>query len=499
MTDKKTIIKLILSSKMKFAMLILCLGFVSVSSCFSQMTLQEAVNTATKKNNGIKACQKTVDYQTSSIAVAKGRYMPTISLEAAYTHMNDDLTIDLNPIRSAMIQLEVLDQVNFANMQSMLQTGQPLSAEAQAIVQQAALQQLNAKIPAFESTMKEQNFPSASITLQQPIFTGGKIGAGIDAAKAQKEMADAKLNTQVQTVTTDVVTYYLNVLLAKENLDVRQHIYDGVKKHYNLAEKSLLVGLIANNDKLRADVALSEAERNLFEAQQTLEIAKYALASVLEYAEGTLPEPSEKLKFSEPEITLSQAISDAKHQNVNLLQLHSAAKALHAKADASKGDYYPTIYGFGKYNACRHYLSILDPEWAVGIGLKYDLFTGKRRINEYEANKSEAESIEYTALDAERKIELLCRTQYMRMNLAKDSYKKLEVTAAQAEENLRLNSKRFEEGLGTSLEALDAELNLEGVLLKKAATLSEYFNAMYSLYETAGKSDEFVKFWSNKN
>lgn len=484
---------------MKFAMLTIGLGLFAATGCFAQMTLQEAVNTATGKNNGIKSYQKAVETKTDEIAVAKGRYMPTVSLEAAYTHLNDDLTIDLNPIRSAMIQLEALDQVNFANIQAVMKYGQELSADQQALVKTAAMQQLNSQIPAFKAVMKEQNFPSASITLTQPIFTGGKIEAGVKAAEAQKDLANAKLNSESQTVTTDVVTYYLNVLLAKENLSVREHVLEGVKKHENLAEKSLLEGLIANNDKLRADVALSEAERNVYEAQQKLEIAKSALASVIEYKDGTLPELSETLKYADPQIQLNDAIAAAKNENVNLLQLRSGAKALNAKAEASKGDYYPTIYGFGKYNAFKHYLSILDPDWAIGIGLKYDLFTGKKRINEYEANKSDAESMEYLTLDAERKIELLCRTQYMQMNLAKDSYKKLETTAAQAEENLRLNSRRFEEGLGTSLEALDAELNLEGVLLKKAAALSDYYNAMYSLYQTAGKSDEFVKYWTNNN
>ena len=85
----------------------------------------------------------------------------------------------------------------------------------------------------------------------------------------------------------------------------------------------------------------------------------------------------------------------------------------------------------------------------------------------------------------------------MNMNLAKDSYLKLETTKTQAEENLRLNSKRFEEGLGTSLEALDAQLALEGVLLKRVAALSEYYQNMSALYQTIGKTSEFVNFWAN--
>lgn len=465
----------------------------------AQATLGSAVQTAVRNNNGIKSYQKALESKQEAVSSSWGRFAPTITLDASYTHLDDKLSIDLAPLRTAIIQLQVSDQVNMANLKSLTLTGQPLSAEAIAVAQQQAFGQLDAALPPFVATLKKQNFPAASITVKQPIFTGGKILAGVDAAKAQRDMAEVKLASESETIISDVVSYYLSVLLAEENVKVRTDIYNGVKKHQELAEKSLLQGLIAQNDKLRADVAMSEAERNLNEANEKLQIAKSALASVLDINESEMQNPTETLAYHESNIDLKSFIDEAKSNNCNIKQLSSAVKALNAKADAQCADYYPTIYGFGKYNAFQDYLSALDPKWAVGIGLQYELFNGFRRTNDYQAAKADAQSVEYMAKDAERKIELLCRTQYMSMNLAKDMFLKLETTAEQAKENVRLNSRRFETGLGTSLEALDAELTLEGVLLKRVAALSEYYKYMSALYNTAGKTEEFVKFWTDSN
>lgn len=483
-------------SKTKKYLLMLLLGASSAFTMNAQMTLPGAVEMAIKKNNGIKSYQKTLESKEEQVSVSWGRFAPTITLEASYTHLDDKLDIDLAPIRSAMIQLQAADQLTFANIQAQMK-GTPLTAEQQGAVMKQATAKLEQALPAFVSTMKEQNYPAARLTLKQPIFTGGKIVAGVDAAEAQRDMAKVKLDGETEGLISNVVSYYLNVLLAQENVKVRQSVYEGVKKHQERADKLMLQGVIANNDKLRADVALAEAERNFNEAKEKLNIAKSALSSVLELSEENMQNLSENLEFANINLDIKSFIQDSKANNTNLLQLRAAEKALNAKADAKNADYYPTVYGFGFYNAFDNYLSALDPKWGVGVGLQYDIFKGFQDKNEYESNKAEAESIEYLAKDAERKIELLVRSQYMNMNLAKDSYLKLETTKTQAEENLRLNSKRFEEGLGTSLEALDAQLALEGVLLKRVAALSEYYQNMSALYQTIGKTSEFVNFWAN--
>ncbi len=476
------------------SLLLLLSLIISSLGANAQMSLNQAIEISLRNNYGIKSQEKMLESKKESIAAAWGNYAPTIALEASYTHINDEIKLDLNPIRSAMVQLHTLDNLQIANLDNALKTGKPLTPEQQKFATTLIQSKLEQALPSFEKRMKEQNFPSGKITLMQPIFTGGKIIAGVNAAEALYDVSKSKLKAQIDQTINEVTNSYYTVLLAEENMKVRQDIMEGIKKHQQRTERVYKEGVIANNDKLRADVALAEAERNFKEAQDKLSLARMALASALDTNETAVRELSDKLEYRDVKIAVNTCIEEAKNNNSNLVQLRYSILALKQKLNAKEAEYYPTVYGFGFYNLFKNYLSVLDPEWGVGLGLKYEIFSGLRTKNDAAAINSEIESLELMARDIERKIELLVRSQYMNMELAKDSYEKLDNTKIQAEENLRLNNKRFEEGVGTSFDALDAHLALEGVLLKRLSYLNDYCQNLSNLYLTMGKSTSYNEF-----
>jgi outer membrane protein TolC len=483
--------------RIKSLMIYTLLLLFAVNCSQAQLTLSTAVNKAISANKGIKSYQKSFEAKQEQVSVSWGRYMPSVSLDAFYNYIDKDVAIDLNPIRSAMIQLQSGNSVNFANLEALLKTGTPLTDQEKAQILAGAKAQLEKAMPEekFKEILKERAFPQALISLKQPIFTGGKITAGVDAANAQKDMAETKVNTETESLINNVIANYLNVLLAKENLRVRTEVLEGIKKHADRAEKLLLQGVIANNDKLRADVALAEADRNEYEAKEKLNLAYLALKSVLESNDENI-ELSESLKYAESNLNIDNLILAAKDNNPILNNLRASTKALNAKADSKYADYFPTIFGYGFYNVFDHYIAAEEPKWGIGVGMHYELFDGMMRTNEYQSSKAEAEAVNLMTQETERKIELLLRSQFMNYKIAQDQYNKLEKTLLQAEENYRLNEKRFEEGLGTSLEALDAQLALEGIKLKRVSALSDYYRNYADIYQTVGASNQFLKFWN---
>ena len=188
------------------------------------------------------------------------------------------------------------------------------------------------------------------------------------------------------------------------------------------------------------------------------------------------------------------------HGKENYLeQIRYGAKALDAKAKAEMANYFPTIYGFGMYDVFDHYRSAIDPKWAVGIGASFTIFNGMRRTNDYQAAKAESESYNALAAEIERKIELGVRNYYMEMKLAENSYLMLEDAIQQATENLRLNEKRYETGLGTSIEVLDAELSLEAIKLKRNNALKDYYSNLVQICKIINNNDYFLNIWEKNN
>lgn len=458
-------------------------------------SLRAAAAAALAQRPGLRAAEINRQAQASGVASAWGRLLPEVRVDAYYTHMNDDMVLDLDPIRSAMIALQTGNAVSFANIESMLTQGRQLSDAERAAVSAKANAGLEQALPHFQETLKEQSFLQGVVSVRQPIFTGGKILAGIRAARAQENMASAKFDARREEILSEVVIRYLAVLLAKENVRVREQAVQAVGRHEGRAARLLEQGVIARHDKLRADVALSEADRNLFDAREKMRIACSALA----VATGSSVEmmgASDTLAFSEAGEELALLQERVQENNSTLRQMREGRNALEAKTTARFGNYFPTVYAFGMYNLFDHYMiDRAEPKWAVGIGAAFTLFDGARRTHEYQEARMEAEAMQLMTEDAERSVRLLARNANMEIALARERYRQLAGAEEQAAENTRLNIKRFEEGLGTSLEVLDAQLQLDATKLQKAAALYDYYGSIFALCKVSGNTEEFFRQW----
>ena len=284
----------------------------------AQISMSEAASKALRVNKGIKSSELKMQAKQASVDRAWGRLFPTIGLDLTYTHMDKDLVLDLDPIRSAVIGLQSSNMAGFYSLETLLKSGVVLTDEQKAAYKQGAAAKLEAQLPHFKETLKEQSFPAGMVTATQPIFTGGKILAGVRASEALREVELSKAGAEKDEVMLSVVNAYLGVLLAENNLKVRQDAVNTIQKHAEKAAKLMEAGLIPLHDKLRGDVALADAQRNLFEAQEKLNIAKMALKSVID--ETSDVSLSDELKYKEFNMELNECIKMQLHLIIMLLR-----------------------------------------------------------------------------------------------------------------------------------------------------------------------------------
>lgn len=83
------------------------------------------------------------------------------------------------------------------------------------------------------------------------------------------------------------------------------------------------------------------------------------------------------------------------------------------------------------------------------------------------------------------------------MENSKTRFEKLSSAYSLAVENLRQNEKRFQNGMATSLEVIDAQLSLEKVEVDRLVSLYEYYISAADLFLAAGKPLEVLNIWNN--
>lgn len=505
---------------MKRYLAYIILGCVAAQA--TPLSLQEALEMAKSSNSQIKAEKAKVEMAESGQTEARSRFMPTVSLSAGITRINDPIYINLEPVQSAMSGLAgglgsaasgaayskaYIDAYNQAYDAAYGQisaqgldaatASQMANAKARDVAQEqadsyakdAAQQMSKAKsqIDNADFNMKVQDdwFFNARLSVVWPIFTGLKIYSAYDAAKENVNARKAEFDMAQNTILMDVATKYFTLRLAEELSVMRETTKHNLEEHLERSKKLEAGGQISKAERLRAEVALAEAENAYEDALRDQSLARMALASLL-HTDTSL---SATTPVEAPEFvrSMDEFKQLAKEKHPGLRQLRTERKRSQAAVSAARADYFPTVALFGYKELYTKDLTILEPEWAVGAKAQWDLFKGgetRSKVSNAKALDRSLASMEEQTLD---NINLLVEKRWRELEHAKGRLNSLIKTRELADEALRSQTRAYEAGLATGLDVVDAELALSRL---QVADLKAHFDAVIAwlgLLEASGE------------
>ncbi len=480
--------------------IILLIMVISVVEVRSQqvINLEMAIETGKNNNDKVKMYREKVKQKESDVKIAFGNFLPNINLNGGFTHLNEPTEMDLDPIRQVTLTLQAKNQVEFSNIYNILQGGTGLTSQQRASLFTNYFNSLDKQIPKFSSEIKKMDYWNFSLTGMQPLFMGGKIINAKKYAEKENELMKSELKKTENEVASEVINSYLNVMLCGDLIKLRKEVLNGMKKHRDDAKRLMEEGLIAKHEYLRAEVAVAEAERVLFDEENKLAISKIALKSAMGINDDREIIIEDSLIFNEAPETISylKKKMEENHPLFQMIRLKREEAEIKQKID--KADFLPKVYLFGKYEIMQSYLSILEPEWVVGIQTSINLFNGFKDYEKLKQDKYILSEIDYLESDTKRKMNMLIDKLYKEKENSVNRYKKLDESIALAEENLRLHSTRFSTGLGTALDVIDAELVLEKNEFEKKLTLFDYYKILNEIYSISGEPEHILEIMKNK-
>ena len=298
-----------------------------------------------------------------------------------------------------------------------------------------------------------------------PIFTGGKITNAIREAKAGARAANDVANDTDAGVVFEAERDYLSVLLTSDIVRLNESALDSYKEHLDHAQSAFREGIAAKYDVIRAEAAVTEQEKRLIEARNQFDLALAALRTALVLTDFTSIEIAGTLFEIDDRVDLNQAMDGAVSSNPMLRALHEKITADRSSVRVQQGDYLPQITGVGGRELVTNKLAQTDPTWFVGAKVTLELFDGGERHARVSEARSRMRSSELEYHNAEDQLRLAVRSAYLDMRSQESALASARKTAELAQESLRLATKRFEVGTGTSLEVLDANVSLTAALV----------------------------------
>ena len=106
---------------------------------------------------------------------------------------------------------------------------------------------------------------------------GGKINTANRAAKINEKTAVEQGNQNRNALVSELVERYYGLALARQVVEVRQQVVDGVGQHLKDAIALEQNGMIPHSERLYVEFKMAEAERELQNARLQVETIASAL------------------------------------------------------------------------------------------------------------------------------------------------------------------------------------------------------------------------------
>lgn len=454
----------------------LCLLPINAIGQTLSMSIEEAKQRALAAHQKMKMAEERINVAHYTQKALKTNSLPKVAATgiAYYATHNKKQTWDLGKISLPSSALEKM---------------QGLAQQFPQIVPLLEHFSGGISIPPFQYQLKTGNTYFASVFLEQPIYTGGKITAGNKMGEIGERMAKQSFRLSQEEVCLEVEEAYWKLVEVRELQATAMAYTKTIDELYRVVNNAVNEGLRTKADVLRVEVEQSKANLQLERVKHGVQLATMNLCRVT-----GLPQDTELLPTSvvEDKIQPVPTVEGDLSARPELALLEEKVAMKRAEEKMKRSDFLPQIGIRAGYNYVRGLrindkLLLNEGTPSVMVSVQVPIFNWGEGKNKVRAAQSEVKIALAEKQEAEEKMRLEQQQAYhycIEQQLAVELTRK---NVLQAEELNRQVRNRHEAGLDTTADLLEVEALLTKAKSDYITAKSEYRIAQTKLKKALGE------------
>jgi outer membrane protein TolC len=419
--------------------------------------LAAIVAEALRNNLGIAQESLGVERAEAGVREARGGFFPALSLDARYSEQSGTLNLGdfVNPAYGALNRI----------------TG-------------------NNQFPTdLDITLPMRH--ESRVRLTQPLFDASILARHAQARHA-RDGQRSQYGAAARRLAADAQAAFLEVGAARSARRTWEATLALVTESERVAQRLVDAGNGTPDQVLRAQADRRDVEQRLDEARQTEDAAARGFNRILrrplESPVEELPDSLFRFRIS---ISEDQAVARALERREELAQTEAGIHAAKAGVRLASSSFIPSLgvaldYGFqGSDLSFRG-----DDDFAVAsLVLSWSFSLGGSDLARRSAARADAERLRLARAELEDLVQLDVRQAYDAAVVARDAIATAEARLAAARRSFELVRRRYEEGLATQVEFIDARTSFTSAELNRVATAYRYAIRYVDLERAAALRD----------
>ncbi len=416
------------------------------------ITLQEAIELARRNNRPLQVSALQLERSRAALKEARAGLFPTVSFQTALTR-------------------EVSAASELVNTR-IQQSGFALSNTG------------SSNLGIVQGDFNVNRSLSSTLELSYSLFTSGRRDATIKAAAGQVRISELDYETQMEQLRLDITNDYYALQDADEGVRIAKAAVNNAEKSLSDAQALERAGVGTRFAVLQSQVQLANAQQELVRAESQQLVARRQIAQRLSLPQDADVTAADKVDLAGQwamglEETIVLAFKNRAELEKQLVQRDVSQQQARAALAAIR----PQITAFARYGLANNLddNTGFDDGYAVGAQFTWNLFDGGAARARVEQQKLNAQIAEVTFADTRNQVRFQVEQAYSNLLSNQKNIDTATLALEQANESLRLARLRFQAGVGTQTEVIDAETQLTRAESNRVRAILDYNRALAAL------------------
>lgn len=346
----------------------------------------------------------------------------------------------------------------------------------------------NAGFPADDAPANT-NF-SGTAQIKYDLYTSGRRNGAIQEAEERIRVQELDIERQSEEIRLNVSKAYYDLQQADENVRITQSAVENAQASLKDAMALEKAGVGTRFDVLRSQVNLANSQQDLTNAISQQQIARRKLAPLLNLSQSVSISAADPVKLAglwqQP---LEQSIVLAYQNRPELQQTLAQRKIGEAQIKQALASSGPQVSLVGRYNLVDQFddgISVSDG-YSLGLQASINLYGGGAGTARAAQAKTSIAIAETQFSEQKNQIRFQVEQAYSTQASSLENVQTANVALEQARESLRLARLRFQAGVGTQTDVINALNDLTRSEGNRVKAILDYNRALTELqrYVTA--------------
>lgn len=333
---------------------------------------------------------------------------------------------------------------------------------------------------------------SATASLSESVFNGFQWKYAVQGLQFAEKGAEFTLEDKKNNVALTITMEYINLFKLQRAYDAVLENIKEISAHVDEVTDFANHGLATQNDLLRTQLQLSNAQLNEIDIKNQMQTENFNLDILLGLPEGTpIAVDSNSILNNQSVQPLPFYMNSVQNRN-DLKAADMQTKAADAMMSEVKSSLYPHLTIGADYDYLRPNPRIVppldqfQPSWDIGFKITYSitgLYDNKTKSQVSHAQYAEAKA-QYDDLSDNARMDV--NRDYLQYREALEKIDVAQKTLTQAEENYKIVKSKYDNHVALLTDLLDADTYLLNARINLTSSKADATLAYYSMLKSAG-------------